>query len=129
MPFGVPGLALGYELNHLAKDWDFSSHDKIKELAFAVAADAPEVKIVYVALEILRAGLAQGVNVIADLQAYGYEVDCWTIDADTRDGADPLRIAVQAGANQITTNTPLALEALWHDLPSSATGEGRTGPR
>ena len=126
---GVPGLALGYELNHLAKDWDFSSHDKIKELAFAVAADAPEARIIYMAFEILRAGLAQDVNLIADLQAYGYQVDCWTIDADTLDGADQLRIAVQAGADQITTNTPLALEALWRNLPSSATGEVSTGPR
>jgi glycerophosphoryl diester phosphodiesterase len=126
---GVPGLALGFELNHLAKDWDFSSHHKIKELAFAVAAEAPEAKIIYVARDVLSAGLAQGVNVIADLQAYGYQVDCWTIDADTRDGPDQLRIAVQAGADQITTNTPLALEALWRDLPSSATGDGSTGPR
>jgi glycerophosphoryl diester phosphodiesterase len=118
------GLALGFELNHLAKDWDFSSHHKIKELAFAVAAEAPDAKIVYVAWQVLRAGLAQGVNLIADLQAYGYQVDCWTIDADTREGPDNLLMAVQAGADQLTTNTPLALEALWRDHPSSASAVG-----
>jgi glycerophosphoryl diester phosphodiesterase len=124
---GATGLALGYELNHLAKDWDFSSRDKIKELAFAVAAEAPEAKIIYLARDVLSAGLAQGVNLIADLRAYGYEVDCWTIDADARDGADQIRTAVQAGADQITTNTPLALEALWRNLQSPATAVAGTG--
>jgi glycerophosphoryl diester phosphodiesterase len=74
----------------------------------------PDAAEFYLRRELLAQTLADGFNPIAFLHARrpGCVVDIWTIDPDTQEGEAALHQALEAGANQITTNLPLQAHAL-----------------
>lgn len=63
----------------------------------------------YVRKELLEMSLKDGFNPVAFLheKCPGALVDIWTIDPDTETGRDHLFMALEAGADQITTNMPV----------------------
>lgn len=76
----------------------------------------PDAAEFYLRRELLAQTLADGFDPIAFLHARrpGCVVDIWTIDPDTREGEAALHQALEAGADQITTNLPLQAHALFN---------------
>lgn len=109
----VPGLRLGYDPYEAAAGRPLDTADAIAALAQETLATAPDAACFYLWHRTASAALDQGVNPIAILQERGAMVDVWTLDPSTPDIASILPRMVAAGADQITTNDPFALQALW----------------
>ncbi|HET6520211.1 MAG TPA: glycerophosphodiester phosphodiesterase family protein, partial [Geminicoccaceae bacterium] len=109
----APGVRLGFD------PLDFHEHappetpDGFRALAALTLATAPEASILYLEADLVLRGLAHGINVLEPLRAAGKDVDCWTVDPDRPHLIRDLEALFEAGANQITTNAPEAIEALW----------------
>ncbi|MDX6749392.1 glycerophosphodiester phosphodiesterase [Geminicoccaceae bacterium 1502E] len=89
-----------------------------EELAERTLATAPEAAIYYLESRLVLAGLEAGVNLVERVKRDGAEVDCWTIDPGRPDLEGVLRRLIGAGADQITTNDPEALEPMIRSIAS-----------
>lgn len=110
---GVAGLRLGFD------PLDMHEHDPPEDraafetLAARSFAIAPDAFAYYFHIPLVLQGLAHGVDLITMAKARGGFVDCWRLEPED-DGADEtLARLIAAGADQITTNAPEALAALW----------------
>jgi glycerophosphoryl diester phosphodiesterase len=109
----APGMRLGFD------PLDFHEHapprtaDEFRALAALTLATAPEAAILYLEADLVLRGLALGVNVLEPLRAAGKDIDCWTVDPDRPHLIRDLEALFGAGASQITTNAPEAIETLW----------------
>ncbi|MEM7021094.1 MAG: glycerophosphodiester phosphodiesterase family protein [Pseudomonadota bacterium] len=101
---GVPGLALGYD------PMDDAGHDA-HDVTQQISNRAPHADTIYLHRGTVRAAEDRGEPLVAKLRARGQLVDCWTIDHGTAAALEDIRIALAAGCDQITTNTPAAWAA------------------
>lgn len=110
----LEGLLLGYDPS------DFLPGLDAGDLGGHVRAVAPGVDTIYLSRRIIRkSGAAE---LVERLHRDGHLVDCWTIDHGDPDGDTDLRAALDAGVDQITTNTPAA----WATSRQSTTGSTST---
>ena len=91
--------------------------DRWREFIETVPAD--EAPMLYLHHDAVTRAAEAGIDLIAHARSRGQVVDCWTIDPANGDTAAILARMVSLGAGRITTNDPIALEALWHAIPSS----------
>lgn len=109
----VAGLLLGYDpTTTLPPDWDFRDAATAQRLCERVEAAAGGCQTIYLHRQHVAALAGAGANVVEMLQTRGFRVDCWTIDAGRSRSAELLRSCLELGVDQITTNTPVAMEAL-----------------
>ncbi|MHA1565311.1 MAG: glycerophosphodiester phosphodiesterase [Alphaproteobacteria bacterium] len=109
---GIAGLALGYDPSHEAKRWDFAKPDAAQEFCRFIADHADGAAMIYLYYRIVADLLDDGFDIIAALHKLGFSVDCWTIDVGQADTKQALQRCLAAGTDQITTNSPIALEEL-----------------
>ncbi len=112
---GVANLALGYDPTMRVLKEDMTVGD-LSALADNVAQAAPEAETVYLHHSVLAAARDRDLDLVGRFHAQGRSVDCWTIGTDRPGTETQLRMAVAAGVDQITTDTPGNLETLWASL-------------
>ncbi|WP_342239610.1 glycerophosphodiester phosphodiesterase [Inquilinus sp. OTU3971] len=84
------------------------------ERFIAAALDrAPEAAMIYLSWPIVLRADALGVDLIAACHAAGKSVDAWTLNPDHPDAAASLARLVALRADQITTDAPGVLEAMF----------------
>lgn len=96
----VPGLLLGYDPTRAE-----GTMNNVTDVFRAVHGRAPEADWIYLRRDIVRESYERGDGLVDRLHASGHLVDCWTIDQGTADATDDFLAAVNAGCDQITTNT------------------------
>jgi glycerophosphoryl diester phosphodiesterase len=112
----VPGLRRGFDpcaddtLDRLRDDADFRFF-----IARGLAA-APEAETIYLDYRIVLAALEMGVDLIAPCHAAGKTVDAWTLNPDHPRAAESLWHLIALRVDQITTDAPAALEALFDGI-------------
>ena len=109
---GVPGLSLGYDPTRRAIGDDRDVGD-LAGLIDHVAATAPEAETVYLHHSLIASADARNLDLVGAFHDQNRLVDCWTIGTDRPRTEALLRMAVAAGVDQITTDTPRDLAALW----------------
>ncbi len=123
----APDLALGFDPLDLAEGRRLDGGEAIAAFLDEVAARAPEAATFYLYYRFVLAALDAGINPVARLKARGATIDVWTLDPTTRGIGAILPRVVRAGADQITTNDPLAMARLWQDVPvSDGRNRGKT---
>ena len=112
----VPGLRLGFDPLDIHEVAPPASTAEFTALGAYTLAHAYEARIFYFHIPLLLQGLDQRVNLIALAQGRGAEVDAWRLEpGDAQAGAKLARL-VEAGVDQITTDSPEALERLWRTI-------------
>lgn len=116
---GVTGLSLGYDPSVRVVDEELRVGDLSRFLDH-IAETAPEAETIYPHHSILAAAKDRGIDLVGALQRQGRLVDCWTIGTNKPGTEAQLRLAVEAGVDQITTDTPGDLEDLWATMTIQA---------
>lgn len=109
---GVAGLSLGYDPTMRVVGDDGTVGD-LSDLTDQVARTAPEAETIYLHHSVLQAARDRGCDLVGRFHGQGRMVDCWTIGTDRPNADAQLRMAIEAGVDQITTDTPGDLERLW----------------
>ena len=109
----VRGLRLGFDPLDLHEVAPPASTAEFTALGAYTLAHAYEARIFHFHIPLLLRGLAQRVDLIALAQARGAEVDAWRLEPGHDRAAAQLVRLVEAGVDQITTDSPEALERLW----------------
>lgn len=108
----VGGLSLGFDPMKMLID-DADAAADLPEFAARMMSLAPRAEMIYLHHSALAAARERRIDLVGAFQRAGAGVDCWTIGTD-RDGTEAqLRLAVESGVDQITTDTPGDLQALW----------------
>jgi glycerophosphoryl diester phosphodiesterase len=110
---GVPGLRLGFDPLALHEAAPPGSAAEFEALGTYVLAHAPEAAIFYLHLPTVLRGLGLEVDLIAMVKACGAEVDVWRLEPEDEQARARLAQLVEAGVDQITTDSPEVLERLW----------------
>lgn len=111
----VPGLSLGYDPTPLLVE-DAEAAADLSGFAARVLALAPRAERVYLHHAAIAAARDQGVDLVGAFQRAGLGVVCWTIGTDREGTETQLRLAVEAGVDRITTDTPGDLQTLWSSM-------------
>lgn len=110
----APGIARGFDpllaYEEAGLPADAAGFRALGEAAFAAMPDAA---IFYLEARLVLAAARVGVALPAIVKRGGALVDAWTIDADRPGLADLLEQLAALGCDRITSNDPLALQALW----------------
>ncbi|MCG8511612.1 MAG: hypothetical protein MI741_20550 [Rhodospirillales bacterium] len=109
----VPEVIRGFDPEKMLRDPRWSRDFDVEWVMATVAATAPDARILYLPMKPVVAGLRAGKNLVEAAHRRGLFVDCWRLEPDGRDSRETLSLLVEAGVDQITTNSPLALERLW----------------
>ena len=109
---GIAGLALGYDPSYEAQRWDFDRPGAPQEFCRFIADHAQGAAMIYLYYRLVGRLFDDGFDIIAALHELGFRVDCWTIDMGQADTERALRQCLAARADQITTNSPVALAGL-----------------
>jgi glycerophosphoryl diester phosphodiesterase len=112
----VPGLRLGFDPLDIHEVAPPSGAAEFEALGAYTLAHAAEAAILYFHIPLLLRGLDLGVDLTALAHAKGAEVDAWRLEPWHEQAAARLARLVGAGVDQITTDSPEALEALWQTL-------------
>ena len=108
-----PQVLRGFDPEEVMRDARWARDFDMDWIVEAISSIAPDARIVYLPLELVVPGILAEKNLIAAIREHGYFVDCWRLEADDPDSAEMMQMIVEAGAHQITTNSPVALERLW----------------
>lgn len=109
---GVRGLSLGYDPTKQVIGEDRTIGD-LSGLIDHIAATSPEAETVYLHHSLIAAAAERGLDLVGAFHDQHRMVDCWTIGTDRPQPEARLRMAVATGVDQITTDTPGDLQALW----------------
>jgi len=109
----VPGLRLGYDPLDIHEVAPPASTAEFTALGAYALAHAYEARIFYFHIPLLLQGLELRVDLIALAQARGAEVDAWRLEPGHEGAGAKLARLVEAGVDQITTDSPEELERLW----------------
>jgi glycerophosphoryl diester phosphodiesterase len=121
----VPGLRRGFD--PCAEDTLERLRDKQDCRAFIAEglAAAPEAETIYLDYRIVLAALERGVDLIAPCHAAGKTVDAWTLNPDHPRAAESLWNLIALRVDQITTDAPEALEALFDSIETPRSSPAR----
>jgi glycerophosphoryl diester phosphodiesterase len=109
----APGLRLGFDPLAIHEAAPPASAGEYRALGADMLAQAPEAAIFYLNIPLVLGGLEAGVDLIAMAKGHGAEVDAWRLESEDEGAADTLATLIAAGVDQITTDSPVALEQLW----------------
>jgi len=114
----VAGLRLGYDPSDLLAELAPFGRSEIEATLKGVRRDTPGAAAYYLSHEIVAAAMKAGINPVGALQDRGAMLDVWTLDPTTPYCPERLAMAAEAGADQITTNDPDGIAAIWARQPS-----------
>jgi glycerophosphoryl diester phosphodiesterase len=109
----VPAMRRGFDpcaddtLEHLRDGLD------CLDFAETALATAPEAEMIYLDYRIVLAADAMGIDLVAPFRAAGKAVDAWTLNTDHPDARRSLQRLLALKVDQITTDEPEALQALF----------------
>jgi glycerophosphoryl diester phosphodiesterase len=109
----LPGLRLGFDPLDIHEAAPPDSAAEFQALGAYTFAHAPEAVIFYFHIPIVLRGLDLGVDLIAMAKAQGAEIDAWRLEPEHEQAAVKLARLIEAGVDQITTDSPEALADLW----------------
>ena len=109
----VPGLRLGFDPLAIHEAAPPAGAAEFQALGAYMLAHAQDAAIYYLHIPLVLEGLDAGVDLIATARAAGAEVDAWRLEPEDDRAIATLARLIAAGVDQITTNSPLALEQLW----------------
>ena len=109
----VPGLRLGFDPLDIHEVAPPESAAEFAALGAFTLAHAFDAAIFYFHIPLLLQGLELGVDLIALAKDRGAEVDAWRLEPDHEQVGEKLARLIEAGVDQITTDSPEALEQLW----------------
>jgi len=112
----LPGLRLGFDPLAIHEAAPPDTPAEFQALGAYALAHAPDAAIFYFHIPLLLRGLELGVDLIAMAKAHGAEVDAWRLEPEDERAAATLARLIEAGVDQITTDSPEALEQLWQTL-------------
>lgn len=112
----VPGLSLGFDPCDLPLAGRLATPTALAEFVALTLATAPAAGTIYLAWPIVVDALALGVDLVAAFHAHGRLVDAWTLNPGHRNAAGILGALVGAKVDQITTDEPVAMAALWGEI-------------
>lgn len=109
----VPAMRRGFD--PCADDTLEQLRDGLDCLDFAESAlaTAPEAEMIYLDYRIVLAAEEMGIDLVAPFRAAGKAVDAWTLNTDHPDAARSLKRLLALKVDQITTDEPDALQALF----------------
>jgi glycerophosphoryl diester phosphodiesterase len=109
----IPAMRRGFD--PCAEDTLEHLRDGIDCLDFveSALATAPEAEMIYLDYRIVLAAEAMGIDLVAPFRASGKAVDAWTLNTDHPDAARSVKRLVALKVDQITTDEPDALQALF----------------
>jgi glycerophosphoryl diester phosphodiesterase len=109
----VPAMRRGFD--PCADDTLEHLRDGIDCLDFveSALATAPEAEMIYLDYRIVLAAEDMGIDLVAPFRASGKAVDAWTLNTDHADAARSVNRLVALKVDQITTDEPDALQALY----------------
>ncbi len=117
---GIAGLGFGHDPSEQSRRWDFDEPGANQAFCRSIARQAPDAQMIYLYYRLVGSLLDAGFDIIAALHGLGFSIDCWTIDDGRPDATPALRQCLQLGVDQITTNTPIALEGIASKLAGTA---------
>ena len=109
----IPSLRLGFDPLRLAEGRDLADAETMTALIDEVAATAPEAAAFYLNHRFVMRALAMGIDPVKRLKRNGALIDIWTLDPTTPHIKEVLAAVLAAGADQVTTNDPVAMAAFW----------------
>jgi glycerophosphoryl diester phosphodiesterase len=109
----VPGLRLGFDPLALHEAAPPASEAEFQALGADMLVHAEGATIFYLHIPLVLQGLEAGVDLIAKAKTAGAEVDAWRLEPEDDGAAATLARLVAGGVDQITTDSPVGLEALW----------------
>jgi glycerophosphoryl diester phosphodiesterase len=74
---------------------------------------APEAGTIYLDYGLILAARRLGSDIVEAFHRGGRKIDAWTLNSDHPDAAATLKALVDLRVDQITTDEPVKLEALW----------------
>ena len=109
----VPAMRRGFD--PCAEDTLEHLRDGIDCLDFveSALATAPEAEMIYLDYRIVLAAEGMGIDLVAPFRAAGKAVDAWTLNTDHPGAARNVKRLVALNVDQITTDEPDALQALF----------------
>jgi glycerophosphoryl diester phosphodiesterase len=109
----VPAMRRGFD--PCAEDTLEHLRDGIDCLDFveSALATAPEAEMIYLDYRIVLAAEEMGIDLVAPFRASGKAVDAWTLNTDHTDARRSVKRLVALKVDQITTDEPDALQALF----------------
>jgi glycerophosphoryl diester phosphodiesterase len=112
----VPGLRLGFDPLDIHEAAPPDSAAEFHALGAYTLAHARGAAIFYFHIPTVLRGLELGIDLIAMAKAAGAEVDAWRLEPEDDRAAAKLTRLIEAGVDQITADSPEALERLWQSL-------------
>jgi glycerophosphoryl diester phosphodiesterase len=109
----VAGLRLGFDPLDIHEAAPPDSTAEFQALGAYTLAHAKGASIFYFHIPIALRGLELGVDLIAMAKAERAEVDAWRLEPEDDLATERLARLIEAGVDQITTDSPEALERLW----------------
>ena len=111
----IPAMRRGFD--PCAEDTLEHLRDGIDCLDFveSALATAPEAEMIYLDYRIVLAAEEMGIDLVAPFRASGKAVDAWTLNTDHPGAARNVKRLVALKVDQITTDEPDALQALFED--------------
>lgn len=104
----IPNIKLGYTLpGHFKGDqsaWNNFIEHHMNEASLA--------QTLYISWDLFTDSVDDGINLVEKLKKKNFIVDCWTVNLGHHSCKD-LRVILESGIDQITTNTPIALARMW----------------
>jgi len=110
---GVPGIGIGYDPCELAEAREMHSPADAARLVEVTERIASEADTIYLDYRLILAAERLDFDIVEAFHRRGRKIDAWTLNTDQPDCAASLRRLVDLRVDQITTDEPLALEALW----------------
>lgn len=112
----VPAMRRGFD--PCAEDTLAQLRDGIDCLDFveSTLATAPEAEMIYLDYRIVLAAEEMGIDLVAPFRAAGKAVDAWTLNTDHVGVARSVKRLVALKVDQITTDEPDALQALFEKV-------------
>lgn len=108
----LPGATAGFDPNDHAEANPPSTLADWHRLVDWTLEAAPGARWIYLHHDLVTGARAAGADVVAPFQAVGARVDAWTVDARSdRDWQGTVRTLLDAGVDQISTNTAEAIAA------------------
>ncbi len=110
----LPGATAGFDPSDFAQANPPATADDWHGLVDWTREAAPGARWIYLHHALVTGARRSGVDIVAPFRSAGARVDAWTVDAwPDRDWRDTVRSLLDAGVDQITTNTAEELVAVF----------------
>jgi glycerophosphoryl diester phosphodiesterase len=110
---GVRGMGTGYDPCELAEARRLETRADVTRLVDVTGRIAPEADTIYLDYRLILAAERLGHDVVAAFHSRGQKIDAWTLNTDQPDATRFLQRLVDLRVDQITTDEPIKLEAMW----------------